>query len=127
MIKQEETKQRKIFFLYGIGGLLASLLLTYIVFFTFSMRYKNNGPYTIGFLISSLWDALPYMVTGIIFYSIGFAFRGMERKSFGINLKRLDDTEKWIYLGIIRKSMNAGPDFINGKEKGIPERFYPGG
>ena len=124
MTKEYKRKELKIFFLYGIVGFLCALLFTWIIFFCFSMRFKFNGIFNYGILISSFFEASPYLAIGLFFYCVGFCFRGRERKSFTIDLEEKDDNEKWILLGIITKSMKKGPSIP--ENKGVPPRFYPG-
>lgn len=124
MIKEQNKKEAKTYFRFALIGLFCSELFTYIIFFAVNTRVFEDENYRlIGMMALSLNNAFPYMVFGFLFYALGYAFRGKERKSLEINLDEINDTEKWIYIAMIKKSMKLE----NKDPKGIPDYFYPGG
>lgn len=129
MITDQEVKEQTIlFWKWGVAGLLLVELLLYIIFFSINIRYYQDTSYNvIGTLVNTFFLAFPHMACGILFYAVGFAVRGAERKSVALNLSRMDEMQKWIALGIIKKSMINGPKIIPEKPDKVPDEFYPGG
>lgn len=124
MTKENNRKERFLFIKWGVCGLLCAELFLYIIFFAFNTRiYERNDYKIVGYIILTFYDVFPHMAVGILFYMIGFSFRGKERKSIEINLEELNDAEKATYIMLIRKSMKGGRE----DNKGIPEHFFPGG
>lgn len=124
MIKEHNRKESKTYFRFALAGLICSELFTYIIFFAVNTRILENENYQlVGIMATSLNNAFPYMIFGILYFCIGYAFRGKERKSLEINLEEINDTEKWIYIAMIKKTIKLKNDDL----KGIPDYFYPGG
>lgn len=110
-------------FRWGLFGLTCTSLLVYLIFVAISIQYYPGISYTIWAVLGSAFLlCFPNLITGILYYFTGFAFRGKERKSIKLFLEDKTDEEKMILLGIIWKSMDVKPpQFLIGLDDRIKD------
>lgn len=106
-------------FRWGLFGLTCTSLLVYLIFVAISIQYYTSVSYTVWAVLGSAFLlCFPNLITGILYYFTGFAFRGKERKSIKLFLEEKTDEEKMILLGIIWKSMDVKPQqFLPGIDR----------
>jgi len=114
-----------VFWVYGVIGAIVTEFFIYMIFIVINVRFHIDSYYnTWALLAGSFNNALPVMTFGLLFYCAGFAFRGKERKALSVNLERMDNAEKAVYIAIMKKSMD--PQKLLEDNRGIPEKFLPG-
>lgn len=116
MTKQNNRKEWVLFFKYGLLWLFLAHCMGIMVCFVIAMEINVTGNYVLtGVLSKSFMYSIPVMVIGTVYYCVGFASRGHERKSISLSLDEKDDQEKSILIGLIAKSMKDRPALLHYK------------
>ena len=116
MTKENNKKEWILFFKYGLLWLFLAHFMAVMVCFVIAMQIDTSGNYIVsGVLNESIRYSIPVMVIGTLYYCIGFASRGHEKKSISLTLDEKDDQEKSILIGLIAKSMKNRPELISWK------------